>query len=79
MVAAKDAADPDDECEPANAKCANDECILLDPLSPDTSLLYTKTSPSHPCGDRMPQIGQPLVGEQLQCLLEWIQANAEPE
>jgi hypothetical protein len=48
--------------------------ILVVPGRPDTSYLYLKvTSPSPPCGARMPQ-GSTLDAAQIQCIASWITA-----
>jgi hypothetical protein len=79
VAANDDPLDEDDECSDEVTGCANENCVLLNPNNPEASLLYTKASPGPPCGDRMPQIGNPLSGEQIDCLLEWIVANAASE
>jgi hypothetical protein len=54
-----------------SAGCGAGE-ILVVPGRPDASYLYVKvTSPSPPCGARMPQ-GSSLDAAQIQCVAEWI-------
>jgi len=55
------------------------DALLLDPGSPETSLLFTKVSDAVPsCGDRMP-IGGVLDGASLDCLASWISTlGSEP-
>lgn len=46
--------------------------LLVDPVLPETSLLYQKLLPLPDCGSPMP-IGQPtLNGFELECVREWI-------
>jgi hypothetical protein len=47
--------------------------LLVDPMAPDQSLLYTKCLPTAPCGTQMPQTGNPLTQDELDELLTWIQ------
>jgi hypothetical protein len=58
----------------ADAKC-DGRGLLIHPVEPTQSLMYLKTTPNYPCGDRMPQFRTPLTGEQLDCMLEWIAAQ----
>jgi hypothetical protein len=48
---------------------------LVVPGSPDMSLLYMKLS-GPPCGDRMPQGGDPITADQLAMVKSWIAAGA---
>lgn len=46
--------------------------LLVDPVLPETSLLYQKLLPLPDCGSPMP-IGKPaLTGFELECVREWI-------
>src|SRR5262249_18699898 len=52
------------------------ECvgILVNPMSPQDSVLYKKLTPMPPCGAPMPS-GKPQYDpEHLQCILDWIQS-----
>jgi hypothetical protein len=55
------------------------DVLLVDPGSPDTSLLYTKVADQAPsCGERMP-IGSPLDVASIDCIASWVTAlGSEP-
>src|SRR5512139_3290824 len=49
--------------------------ILVDPVVPESSLLYEKLLPLPSCGSPMP-IGKPiLTAEELACVRDWISAQ----
>jgi hypothetical protein len=45
---------------------------LVDPATPEASILYRKLTPMPPCGARMPLDRTPLNDAEMQCVLEWI-------
>lgn len=46
--------------------------ILVDPVLPESSLIYTKLSPSTSCGSPMP-LGRPaFTAAELECVRNWI-------
>jgi hypothetical protein len=45
---------------------------VIDPDSPEDSLLITKVAGDPPCGQAMPPTGDPLSEEEVTCLQEWI-------
>ena len=47
---------------------------LADPVSPETSVLYTKLLASPTCGGRMP-LGGALPDDEIACVKEWIAAQ----
>lgn len=52
--------------------------LLVDPVLPETSLLYDKLLPLPNCGSPMP-IGKPaLTGFELECVREWIASRMPP-
>jgi hypothetical protein len=47
--------------------------LIVDPGSPETSLLYRKiASPHPPCGERMPWAHKPLSPSTIECVRGWI-------
>ncbi len=51
--------------------------ILVDPVVPESSLMYEKLLPLPDCGSPMP-IGKPtLTPEELACVRDWISAQTE--
>jgi hypothetical protein len=51
--------------------------LLVDPMSPEQSVLYAKLSPSPPYGARMPSGKEPLDDADIACILRWIAAGAD--
>ena len=51
--------------------------LLVDPMSPEQSVLYAKLSPSPPYGARMPSGKEPLDDATIACILRWIAAGAD--
>lgn len=49
--------------------------LLVDPMSPEQSVLYTKLSFSPPYGSQMPLGKTPLDDATVACVLAWITAN----
>jgi hypothetical protein len=49
--------------------------LLINPTSPDTSVLYTKLLPTPPFGARMPT-GMALDEATIQCVLAWVTTEA---
>ena len=56
----------------ASASCPDE--VIVDPVDPAQSLLYTKLTANPPCGGRMP-VGGALGDADIACVLTWIQAN----
>jgi len=48
---------------------------LADPANPEASLIYTKLSPTPPCGSPMPLARPALSDEDVACVLAWIAAQ----
>jgi len=53
--------------------------LLIDPVSPFASVLYTKLSSTPPFGVRMPFAKPALDAATIACVLDWITAQAEPD
>jgi hypothetical protein len=51
--------------------------LLIDPSSPDQSVLYTKLTASPPFGSRMPLGGAPLDDTTVSCVLTWIETSTK--
>jgi hypothetical protein len=47
--------------------------LLIDPTSPDSSVLYLKVTDHPPFGFQMPLVGGPLPDDQVACLKEWVE------
>jgi hypothetical protein len=52
--------------------------LLIDPSNPADSVLYTKLTDTPPFPTRMPASGGPLSGDEIACVLTWIETNAAP-
>lgn len=52
--------------------------MLADPVSPRSSVLYTKLEEDNDCGARMPIGGDPWTEDQMACLEQWIGALSPP-
>jgi hypothetical protein len=46
--------------------------VLVNPKRPETSVLYTKLTPTPPFGSRMPTVGGPLDDATTACVLGWV-------
>jgi hypothetical protein len=57
-------------------KCADKQLQLVVPGKPEESLFYLKFQNPPPCGDRMPQGGGVLSGDDLEMVRSWIAAGA---
>ena len=58
---------------PASSECAGVD--LVDSSDPTTSLMYTKLTEEPPCGDRMPLFARPPQQFEIDCMLEWVEAQ----
>lgn len=71
-AAGLDLVSPDVESRLVDVKGRDCPGLLVDPVLPETSLLYQKLLPTPDCGSPMP-IGKPaLSGFELECMREWI-------
>ncbi len=46
--------------------------VIIDPHTPEKSLLYNKTTSQPVCGPEMPYLRQPLSPANEQCILDWM-------
>lgn len=51
--------------------------LLIDPMTPAQSVLYTKLTDTPPFLSRMPLSGAPLDDSTQACVLDWIQTSAK--
>lgn len=69
---------PDVESRLVDVQGRDCKGLLVDPVLPETSLLYDKLLPLPNCGSPMP-IGKPaLSGFELECVREWIASRTSP-
>jgi len=52
--------------------------VIADPSDPEGSVLVEKLRPNPSCGTIMPQVGDPLPEEDVQCIVEWISGLVPP-
>lgn len=57
---------------PGSATCGG---VLISTADPAQSLMYQKLLASPPCGDRMPLFDRAPQDFEIECMLEWIQAQ----
>ncbi|MEL6547248.1 MAG: hypothetical protein AAFQ82_21670 [Myxococcota bacterium] len=64
---------------PGSSECNNEP--LIDSTDPTLSLMYTKLTDSPTCGDRMPLFSRPPQAFEVDCMLQWVQAQqvGEPQ
>jgi hypothetical protein len=59
-------------------KAAGSSGLLIDPDSPESSVLYEKVTPTPPFGSRMPLSGAPFDDATVACVLTWIEKGGSP-